>query len=60
MKIGDLVMRLVCVEEGEWVSALILAVQTRGHDLLIVNDSGQCWVNVGDLATVEEYEELVR
>ena len=61
MKVGDLLMRLVCVEEGEWEPVIIVdsAVQTGGQDLLIVNHTGQCWVDTDDLATVEDYEEMI-
>mgnify|MGYP001502577876 CR=1 FL=1 len=63
MKVGDLVMRLVCAEEGEWESGLIVADDRhrgKAHgDLLIVNDSGRHWIDVDDLASVEEYKEMV-
>ena len=61
MKVGDLVMRLVCVEEGVWEAGLIVdsAVQTKGQDLLVMTDVGQRWVDADDLATVEDYREMV-
>jgi|ETNvirenome_6_85_1030632.scaffolds.fasta_scaffold589953_1 hypothetical protein len=64
MKVGDLVMRLVgSGRKGAWESGLIVADdrhrdKTHG-ELLIVSDAGRSWVDVDDLATMEEYKEMV-